>query len=94
MATLEWPPLTGLLLPKEGVSTYIASSVAKTAGCRLLAASFEWTKALEKGKQSPEFDGYFPEYFSQERAAACRAVSPPGAVTVLACEIAQVSQRF
>ena len=71
LATLEWPPFTGLLLPKEGVSTYIASTVAKAAGFRLLTASFEWTKAVEKGEKSPEFEGYFPEYFSQEREAAC-----------------------
>ncbi len=71
LATLEWPPFTGLLLPKEGVSTYIASTVAKAAGFRLLAASFEWTKAVEKGEKSPEFEGYFPAYFNQEREAAC-----------------------
>jgi polar amino acid transport system substrate-binding protein len=71
LATLEWPPFTGLLLPKEGVSTYIATTVAKAAGLRLMAASFEWTKAVEKGEKSPEFDGYFPEYFSPERASAC-----------------------
>lgn len=71
LATLEWPPFTGLLLPKEGLSTYIASTVAKAAGFRLLTASFEWTKAVEKGEKNPEFEGYFPEYFSQEREAAC-----------------------
>jgi polar amino acid transport system substrate-binding protein len=71
LASLEWPPFTGLLLPKEGLSTYIASTVAKAAGFRLLTASFEWTKAVEKGEKSPEFEGYFPEYFSQEREAAC-----------------------
>lgn len=71
LATLEWPPFTGLLLPKEGVSTYIASTVAKAAGFRLLSASFEWTKAVELGEKSPEFEGYFPEYFSKERESAC-----------------------
>jgi len=71
LATLEWPPFTGLLLPKEGLSTYIASTVAKTAGFRLLSASFEWTKTVENGEKNPEFEGYFPEYFSQEREAAC-----------------------
>jgi polar amino acid transport system substrate-binding protein len=71
LATLEWPPFTGLLLPKEGLSTYIASTVAKAAGFRLLTASFDWTKAVEKGEKNPEFEGYFPEYFSQEREAAC-----------------------
>ena len=71
LATLEWPPFTGLLLPKEGVSTHVATTVAKAAGFRLLAASFEWTKAVEKGEKSADFEGYFPEYFSQERDAAC-----------------------
>jgi polar amino acid transport system substrate-binding protein len=71
LATLEWPPFTGLLLPKEGVSTYIATTVAKAAGFRLLSASFEWTKAVENGEKSPEFEGYFPEYYSKEREAAC-----------------------
>lgn len=71
LATLEWPPFTGLLLPREGVSTYIATTVAKEAGFRLLSASFEWTKAVEKGEKSPDFEGYFPEYYSQEREAAC-----------------------
>lgn len=71
LATLEWPPFTGLLLPKEGVSTYIATVVAKEAGFRLLSASFEWTKAVEKGEKNPDFEGYFPEYYSQEREASC-----------------------
>jgi len=71
LATLEWPPFTGLLMPKEGVSTYIASTVAKAAGFRLLSASYEWTKAVELGEKSPEFEGYFPEYFSKERESAC-----------------------
>lgn len=64
LATLEWPPFTGLLLPKEGLSTYVATTVAKAAGFRLLTASFEWTKAVENGEKGAEFEGYFPEYFS------------------------------
>jgi polar amino acid transport system substrate-binding protein len=71
LATLEWPPFTGLLLPKEGVSTYIATTVAKAAGFRLLSASFAWTKTVENGEKNPDFEGYFPAYFSLEREAAC-----------------------
>jgi polar amino acid transport system substrate-binding protein len=82
LATLEWPPFTGLLLPKEGVSTYIATTVAKAAGLRLLAAPFEWTKAVEKGEKSPEFDGYFPEYFSPERESACHLSQSIGTSTL------------
>lgn len=71
LSTLEWPPYTGLLLPKEGVSTHIAAVVAKTAGLRLLTASFEWSKTVENGEKNPSFEGYFPEYYSKEREDAC-----------------------
>ncbi len=32
LSTLEWPPYTGTLLPGEGLSTKVASVVAKAAG--------------------------------------------------------------
>ena len=60
-----------MLSPKEGISTYVATTVAKAAGCRLVSASFDWTKAVEKGDKSPDFEGYFPQYQSKEREAAC-----------------------
>lgn len=71
LATLEWPPYVGLLMPQEGLSTRIASVVARKAGYRLLTASSEWSKTVEKGEKDPNFDGYFPEYFSKEREQAC-----------------------
>lgn len=71
LAISEWPPFTGLLLPNEGISTYVATTVAKAAGFRLVSASFDWTKAVEKGDKSPDFEGYFPQYQSKEREAAC-----------------------
>lgn len=71
LSTLEWPPYTGLLLPHDGLSTRVASVVAKAAGYRLLSASFEWSVTLEKGEKDPNFDGYFPEYFTKEREQKC-----------------------
>ncbi len=71
LATLEWPPYNGLLLPQGGLSTHITSVAAKAAGYRLLSASFEWATAVQKGEKDPSFDGYFPEYYSQEREQAC-----------------------
>ncbi|WP_295954790.1 transporter substrate-binding domain-containing protein [Rhodoferax sp.] len=71
LATLEWPPYNGQLLPHGGLSGYITSVVAKAAGYRLLTTSFEWGTTVRKGKQDPFFDGYFPEYYSKERALAC-----------------------
>jgi len=37
----------------------------------VLSAPYEWTKAVELGENSPEFEGYFPEYFSRDRESAC-----------------------
>ena len=31
LATLEWPPYTGLLLPQDGLSTRVTSVLAKAA---------------------------------------------------------------
>lgn len=71
LATLEWPPYNGQLLPQGGLSGYVTSVVAKAAGYRLLTASFEWGTTVRKGEQDPFFDGYFPEYYSKEREQAC-----------------------
>ena len=71
LATVEWPPYNGLLLPQEGLATRTASLAAKAAGYRLLTAFDEWTKSLEKGKSHPGFDGVFSLYYTQEREKTC-----------------------
>lgn len=71
LATLEWPPYNGLLLPHGGLSNHITSVVAKAAGYRMVSASFDWNTTLQKGEKDPNFDGYFPEYYSKERDQAC-----------------------
>lgn len=71
LATLEWPPYNGLLLPQEGIATRVATLAARVAGYRLLTAYDEWTKTVEKGTNSPGFDGFFPEYYTKEREQAC-----------------------
>jgi polar amino acid transport system substrate-binding protein len=71
LATLEWQPYSGQLLPQDGLSTRITAVVAKAAGYRLLSASFEWAATVEKGEKDPNYEGYFPEYFSTEREQAC-----------------------
>lgn len=71
LATVEWPPYNGLLLPQEGLATRTASLAAKEAGYRLLTAYDEWTKSVEKGKSHPGFDGVFSLYFTKEREKTC-----------------------
>lgn len=71
LATVEWPPYNGLLLPQEGLATRTASLAAKAVGYRLLTSYDEWTKSLEKGKSHPGFDGVFSLYYTQEREKTC-----------------------
>jgi len=78
LATLEWPPYTGTLLPGEGLFTKMASVVAKAAGYKLMTASFEWSTTVEKGEKDPNFDGYFPEYYTKEREQNCHLSQPMG----------------
>lgn len=78
LATLEWPPYTGLLLPQDGLSTRIASVLAKAAGYRLLSASFAWSETVEKGEKDPSYDGYFPVYYSSQRDKNCHLSQPIG----------------
>lgn len=78
LATLEWPPYTGLLLPQDGLSTRITSVLAKAAGYRLLSASFAWSETVEKGEKDPSYDGYFPVYYSSQRDKNCHLSQPIG----------------
>jgi polar amino acid transport system substrate-binding protein len=78
LATLEWPPYTGLLLPQDGLSTRITSVLAKAAGYRLLSAAFPWSETVEKGEKDPSYDGYFPVYYSSQREKNCYLSQPIG----------------
>ncbi|WP_181373205.1 substrate-binding periplasmic protein [Massilia glaciei] len=71
LATLEWLPYVGKIVPKDGLSTVIASAAARNAGYSLSVDYFEWTVTLAKGEKDPAFAGYFPEYYTEERAKAC-----------------------
>jgi len=71
LSSLEWPPYTGVLLPREGISTRVAVAAAKASGYRLLASHHEWTTTMQLGEKDPNFDGYFPEYFNADRDKAC-----------------------
>jgi len=44
-----------------------------------MSASYDWTKAVELGEKNPEFEGYFPAYFSKERDSSCHLSKAMGA---------------
>lgn len=78
LASLEWPPYVGVILPQDGLSTKITAAASKISGYKVSAYYFGWTEAMEKGEKDPNFAGYFPEYYSEERAKNCHLSAPIG----------------
>lgn len=78
LASLEWPPYVGVILPQDGLSTKITAAAAKISGYKVSAYYFGWTEAMEKGEKDPNFAGYFPEYYTEERAKNCYLSAPIG----------------
>lgn len=68
LATLEWMPYTGKLLPSDGVSTATISEVAKQMGRSIKVDYFVWKDAVATGESAPSFSGYYPVYYTEERA--------------------------
>jgi polar amino acid transport system substrate-binding protein len=64
LATLEWPPYNSAALPGGGLNTALVRRAFADAGYRLEVVQMPWVRAVDKGKNDPSFDGYFPEYLS------------------------------
>ncbi len=68
LTSLDWPPYTSET-PPHGISEDVVRRVFKAAGYDLDVVYMPWNRAVETARTDPDYDGYFPEYFSktQER---------------------------
>ena len=71
LASLEWLPYVGASLPEQGLSSFIAASAAKKLGQQIKIAYFPWKRAMQVGGTSTAYAGYFPAYYTEERAKTC-----------------------
>jgi len=79
LASLEWMPFTGATLPGDGLSSTVVAEVEKRLGNRIQVKYFEWKDAVAKGEADPEYAGYFPVYYTAERAETkCHLSQPIG----------------
>lgn len=69
LATLDWPPYVGQDLPKYGFTTAIISEAFKRAGYEVQVDFMPWTRVVQE-TEAGKYDAAFPEYYSDERAAA------------------------
>lgn len=71
LASLEWLPYVGASLPEQGLSSFIAASALKRLGQQFKIAYFPWKRAMQVGSTNAAFAGYFPAYYTKERALNC-----------------------
>lgn len=82
LASLAWLPYAGPNLPQGGLSGAIAEAAAKEFGYRLRIDYFPWTRTMQVGGKDPDFAGYFPAYYTEERARQCHFTAPMGTSTL------------
>jgi polar amino acid transport system substrate-binding protein len=82
LASLEWLPYVGPGLAQDGLSGAVATAVAKQFGYKAKIDYFPWTRAMQVGREDQSFSGYFPAYYTEERARQCHFSAPMGHSTV------------
>lgn len=82
LATLEWIPFTGSTLPKDGLSTATVAEVLKQMGRSIKVDYHVWTEAVAVGGADPSYAGYYPAYYTEERAKKCHMSTPIGRSTL------------
>jgi polar amino acid transport system substrate-binding protein len=68
LASLEWMPFSGATLPGDGLSGTVVAEVEKRLGNAVKVSYFEWKETVAKGETDAGFAGYFPVYYTAERA--------------------------
>jgi polar amino acid transport system substrate-binding protein len=77
-ATLEWPPYVSSHLPGLGMTAKILSDIAQEHGSDARFAFLPWVRAMRYAQEDPNYAGYFPAYWTEERARTCSFSDPIG----------------
>ena len=65
LTSLDWPPYTSESIAMQGASVAVAKAAFEAVGIDLQVDFFPWKRAVAYGKDNPEYDGYFPEYYAE-----------------------------
>lgn len=68
LASLHWSPYVGPELDRNGWIAVVAENAARQAGYQLAIDYFPWTRAIRIGQKDARYAGYFPAYYTEERA--------------------------
>ncbi|WP_432735366.1 substrate-binding periplasmic protein [Maridesulfovibrio sp. FT414] len=68
LSSIDWPPYTGSSLEGEGESAKLVREAFAEMGYELKIIFVPWKRAMRLAETSRNVAGYFPEYYSAERA--------------------------
>ena len=77
-ATLEWPPYVSSHLPESGMTAKILRDIAVAHRSDARFAFLPWVRAMRYAQEDPDYAGYFPAYWTEERAKTCSFSDPIG----------------
>ncbi len=82
LASLEWLPYVGHHLVHGGLSGAVAAAAAAQFNYQVKIEYFPWSRAMQVGLEEQHFAGYFPAYYTPERARQCYFSTPMGRSTI------------
>ncbi len=86
MSTLEWAPYAGATLPGQGFVSATIADALKATGYSLEVQFFPWSRAIRLVDSDASYIGFFPAYYSRERAARYLFSEPIGRSTMVFLE--------
>jgi len=78
LATLDWAPYTSPTLPQQGMISKILQDAVQQSGDDVSFGFFPWVRAMRTGRDDPAYAGYFPAYWTPQRAQNCNFSEPIG----------------
>ena len=86
LTTLEWAPYTGANLQGKGFISVAIVDAMKLAGANAEVKFFPWARAVRLVDTDPAYVGFFPAYYSRDRATRYLYSDPVGTSNVVFLE--------
>ena len=71
LTSLDWPPFSSPSITGGGMTGIIVKQAFAAEGYTLNVEFEPWTTAVARAENTDEVAGYFPAYYSEERADSC-----------------------
>jgi polar amino acid transport system substrate-binding protein len=94
MSTLEWAPYTGAALPGLGFVSATIADALKVTGTSVEIEFFPWSRAVRLVEPNSSYIGFFPAYYSRERASRYLFSEPIGRSTMVFLERADTPVKW